>query len=368
MQTILLAVTGLSPAIVTETVWALAAGKPRVVPSRVRAVTTRTGARVWEDQLFAKRPEWGGSSVWQALRNAVGAKPDELIAEEPRLIGEANDHTGVCDALDDILTPEHNALAAEFILDEVRRVAENPDCRLIASIAGGRKTMGALLHAAVSLVGREKDRITHVLVDPPYDTLRGFFFPGQPGPDLRTEGGRACKPRRASVYLADVPFVPLRNRFKDIGEMPGSFDRLRRKFSRELKRDASRPHRIEIDYRRKVLTVDAITIKASVKSLAILHCLLEAQQAGRAPATQAEAAACFTQWIKTAEFIPLGVRPGSNQAWSHTDIAHDLGELRIALRRAQSSWEIPKRSLVFPAFSLHPAANVCKGLNSNHSQ
>ena len=44
MKTVLLATTGMSPAVLTETVWALAREKPAVVPDEVYVVTTVSGA------------------------------------------------------------------------------------------------------------------------------------------------------------------------------------------------------------------------------------------------------------------------------------------------------------------------------------
>ena len=55
MPTILLAVSGMSPAILTETVWALAREKPRIVPDEVIVLTTTAGARDIETQLLAER-------------------------------------------------------------------------------------------------------------------------------------------------------------------------------------------------------------------------------------------------------------------------------------------------------------------------
>lgn len=346
-MTTLLAVTGLSPAIVTETLWALAQEKPRVLPQRVIFITTSIGAAKIKEQLHTPLTAFGGQTPWQALRNALQAKDHELIAEEPRVIGQANKKTGTFDPLPDIQTPEQNALAATFILEEVRRVVENPDTHLIASIAGGRKTMGALLHAAVSLIGREQDRITHVLVDAPYDTMAGFYFPSQPRPSLLDKQGKQHPPAKAGVHLADVPFVPLRNRFKELDDMPGSFDGLRKRFSRELKEDAARPRLIEISYRKKTLWVDDKPLPMRVKAIAILHFLVDAQAAGKTPGDQTAAAEDITKWLADANFIPLGVRPKNLQA---EDIRHELSHLRTLLNKL--SFKIPQRSLHLPPHTL----------------
>ena len=65
------------------------------------------------------------------------------------------------------------------MLDQFRMVVEKADATLIASIAGGRKTMGALLYGCMTLLGRETDRLTHVLVHEPFETgvSLNFIFP-----------------------------------------------------------------------------------------------------------------------------------------------------------------------------------------------
>lgn len=347
MPTTLIAVTGLSPAIVTETIWALAHEKKRVLPERVIFITTLTGAEKIQQQLFTVLPALGGKTAWEALRAGLKAKDHELIAEPARVIGQANRKTGTFDGLADIVTPEQNDLAAAFILEQVRQVVTNPDTRLIASIAGGRKTMGALLHAAMTLIGRETDRLTHVLVDAPYETMPGFYFPGQPSPALKDREGKEHLPAKAGVHLADVPFVPLRNRFEDIQDFPGSFDGLRRKFSRELKEDAARPRLIEISYRKKVLWLDDKPMRMRVKALAVLNYLADAQAEGKTPEDQPAAAKAMTDWLKDADFIPLGVRPKPMIA---EDIRHELNHLRTVLKK--HGFDIAKRALHLPPHAL----------------
>lgn len=346
-MTTLLAVTGLSPAIVTETVWALAQEKPRLIPSRVIFVTTEVGAQKIREQLYTPLPALGGVTAWQALRTALKAGDDELIAEPPRIIGRVDRKTGTLEPLPDIVTPEHNDIAAGFILEQVRGIVENPDTRLIASIAGGRKTMGALLHAAVSLIGRETDRLTHVLVSAPFETLPGFFFPGQPGGPVKDRDGKGHDPAKAIIHLAGVPFVPLRNRFADLSDMPGSFAGMVEKCSRIIKQDAARPRLIEISYRRKLVTVDGDPVRAGIKALAVLHFLLACQEKGRSPVDQPEAAARMTRWLQKAEFIPLMHRP---RAMTEDEIRHCLNDLRTALKK--TGWAIPSRALTAPPFTL----------------
>ena len=345
MPSVLLAVTGLSPAIVTETVWALAQEKPRIIPRRVVFVTTEVGARKIHEQLFTPLPAFGNVTAWQALRTAVKAGADELIAEPARVIGKVDRKKGTLEPLPDIVTPEHNDIAAGFILEQVRSIVENPDTRLIASIAGGRKTMGALLHAAVTLIGRETDRLTHVLVSTPFETLPGFYFKGQPGGPLMDREGKRHDPGNAAIHLADVPFVPLRNRFADIHEMPGGFSGLVQKFSREMKRDAARPALVMVDHRQRTLTVDGVSLKLPSKMLAIVHFLLECHADGASPVDFTEAEERIGPWLRAQgnDIIPLGRKPAKIEA---REITHDLSDLRTRLKKAGVSWTIPSGSLV----------------------
>lgn len=343
MPAILLAVTGLSPAIVTETLWALAHESPRLLPSRVIFLTTVVGAAKIQEQLFTPLPGFGGGSAWQALRNSLHAGPEELIAEQPRLIGKPDPATGSLTPLTDIITPLDNEIAASFLLEQVRGIVENPETPLIASIAGGRKTMGALLHAAVSLIGRETDRLTHVLVSPPYETLPGFFFPGQPGGPVVGRDGGSHDPAAAVLALADVPFVPLRNRFADLSEMPGSFTGLVEKYSRTIRQDAARPANLVFNHWQRTLAIDGMVLKLPQRMLAIVHFLAECHAAGASPADFPEAEERIAPWLAQQgnEIIPLARKPLAIEA---REITHDLSDFRNRLRKAGIAWSIPAGS------------------------
>src|SRR5437899_1141025 len=82
-KTVLLAVSGMSPAILTETVWALAnppAGQEPVIPNEIVVLTTSRGAADLDSALLTPKPEWGGRGVWDCLR-------EHLLEKVPRLKG-----------------------------------------------------------------------------------------------------------------------------------------------------------------------------------------------------------------------------------------------------------------------------------------
>src|SRR5437667_4833143 len=76
-EVVLLAVIGMSPAILTETIWALADEQPPVIPDRVVVVTTLQG-REQVKQLFVETPALKKQSPWSALRHALEQRGHDL--------------------------------------------------------------------------------------------------------------------------------------------------------------------------------------------------------------------------------------------------------------------------------------------------
>jgi CRISPR-associated protein (TIGR02584 family) len=186
---ILLAVTGLSPQIVTETLYALAVeGSPAWVPTEIRIITTRRGAEEAQRALLSDDPGW-----FHRLLRDYRLPPIAFGAENIRVITGRRG-----EPLDDILEEADNAAVADFITEELRALTADPQASLHVSIAGGRKTMGFYLGYALSLFGREQDRLSHVLVPPSYESRPDFFYPAPGAKDT-------------SVRLGPIPFVRLRD-------------------------------------------------------------------------------------------------------------------------------------------------------------
>lgn len=198
---VLLAVTGLTPQIVTETLYALAVARDEPwVPTEVRLLTTAEGAE--RARLALLDAEAG---QFHALCREYGLSG---IAFSPEDIVPIRDAQGR--PLADIRTPEDNTLAADCLLAEVRALCADETCALHVSIAGGRKTMGFFLGYALSLFGRPQDRLSHVLVNEPFESLRDFFFPPAAPRLLHTRDDRPAHTSDARVMLAEIPFVRLR--------------------------------------------------------------------------------------------------------------------------------------------------------------
>ena len=200
---ILVAVTGMSPQIVTETIYALAvAGSPAFVPTEVRLVTTQQGAKLAASSLLDERDGW-----FHRLRSDYNLPFIEFDVEGIHVLTDASG-----EHLDDIRTLADNTAAADAITQLLCELTQDKASALHVSIAGGRKTMGFYLGYALSLYGRRQDRLSHVLVSPPYESLREFFYPTPTSAPIQpTHGqGDVIDARDGEVALAEIPFVRLR--------------------------------------------------------------------------------------------------------------------------------------------------------------
>ena len=145
MKNILLAVTGLTPQILTETLYYYTiTAHPPVVFDEILVITTGTGKKKLIDSLLAN--DTGQYHRFCRDYLVSGIRFDEACI---MTIGNRK-------ILDDIRTVEDNAVMAAQILSTVKGLTSDPATTLYCSIAGGRKTMGAYLALALQLYGRSR--------------------------------------------------------------------------------------------------------------------------------------------------------------------------------------------------------------------
>lgn len=204
IKRILLCVCGLSPQIVTETVYALAINQKKPwLPNEVRLLTTSRGAENAIELLLSERLGWFHrlSADWHLPKIRFDASCVEVL----------KDSNGK--PLHDIRDDADNTAAADYIAHAVRLLTLDANTELHASIAGGRKTMGFFLGNAMSLWARPQDRLSHVLVSAPYESRPEFFYPS-PNKRLlpiRSNGEVQLDAAKAQVWLGNIPFVRLRS-------------------------------------------------------------------------------------------------------------------------------------------------------------
>lgn len=203
----LLCITGLTPQVVTETVYALYREGPSAIPTHIHLISTAEGIDRARLLLLSDKPGW-----FEKLRTDHGLPPIQFGLDNLHVLTGADGQP-----LRDIRNGDDNTAAADGITEWVRKLTLDENSELHVSLAGGRKTLGFFAGYALSLFGRPQDRLSHVLVDAPFESHPEFFYP-TPYPHIIFRAGPDQKPldtQDAGVTLADIPFVRLRHGLPD---------------------------------------------------------------------------------------------------------------------------------------------------------
>jgi CRISPR-associated protein (TIGR02584 family) len=206
MKTILLAVCGLSPQVITETLFGLHQTGRTV--EAIHIITTQLG----KEKILSTLLEAGAGYYFRYLRE---------YEQEIRSIdfGPPTIHT-VCDEMGreipDIRDEADNEQLLRMCLDLTFRFTRNPETAVYFSVAGGRKTMSSCLALAAQMYGRSQDRLFHVLVSPEFESHPVFFYPPKTSHLLELKDARGNpylkETRYAEVTLVHLPFVSIRER------------------------------------------------------------------------------------------------------------------------------------------------------------
>ena len=267
-RTILIAGMGTSPAVLTETVWALAHQKKPVVPDEIAVITTKSGREVLQKAVMTGKP-----SVWERLKTAL--RKDKIATDGKLVFGETSIHVIPDEhgnAIDDLRTGDDNLRAADFMLGELRRYTEASDTVVLCSIAGGRKTMSALLFSCMTLLGRDCDKVYHVLL--PTELEGGseppFYFPknGTRYKSLLT--GKSYSGASLKSELFEVPYVRMRGWYQEkFKSLPPNYGTLVSRVQ-EVAPPAVVYPEIEIDAWNGWVTLDGATVPMSRPCFAAL--------------------------------------------------------------------------------------------------
>lgn len=199
---ILIAVVGLTPQVITETVYYLTQVHcPPVSLSGIHILTTQLGKIQLLNQLLAP-----GSGHFHTFCAEYGLDSTTIAFE----IQVLKDETGV--PLQDIRTATDSIAVADQITALVRHLTSDPTTRLYCSLAGGRKTQSVLLGFALQLYGRPQDQLLHVLVDEEFQNHPTFFYPSREPRLLSTHDGRLVDAHTAHIDVVDIPFLRLREK------------------------------------------------------------------------------------------------------------------------------------------------------------
>ncbi len=132
MRDVLIALCGLTPQVVTETLWALGQQRPAVVPEKVWIITTQSGREACERLLFGKNGKLASYFCeYSSSRKKIRCGPNTIITLK------GSDGRPV----EDLRTQENNLAVADQLAALIRNLTVLPNVRLHCSVAGGRKTM-----------------------------------------------------------------------------------------------------------------------------------------------------------------------------------------------------------------------------------
>lgn len=212
-RTVLITSMGMSPSVLTETVWSLAHQPSPIIPDEIVVIVAKNAADKIRNELLN-----GENPVWNRL--LASFRKEKLEIDGKLAFGAASIHIipdAQGDEMWDLRSSDDNLTAADFMLRQIRQYTETPDTELIVSIAGGRKTMSALLFSCMTLLGRDCDRIVHVLL--PQELEGGseppFYFPEMRVSYTSLRSGKKIKSEKLRSELFEVPFVRMRGWYQD---------------------------------------------------------------------------------------------------------------------------------------------------------
>lgn len=206
MKNILLCVVGLTPQTITETLYVLTQQRGEFV-DEIFAITTLKGYEKTRQTLLD--PKTG--KFWQFCKDFAIDSQKINFSENNIFLLKASDGN----TLSDIRFIEDNQVAANQICEIVSQLTKDLNSKLHASVAGGRKSMGILLTAAMQLFGRPQDELSHVLVNEEFETNSEFYYIPPIAQELEVKDFQGNKiksisTKDARIDLADIPFIRLR--------------------------------------------------------------------------------------------------------------------------------------------------------------
>lgn len=244
----LIATLGTSPAVITELCWAIADQGWGNVES-LDIITTTFGKEKLDNELL------GSNGAYYGLIDELGSEGNLPEVYEID-IHVADNEQG--EPLEDIRLKKHDDLLANEIQRVVRQRTKDPDTTVIASLAGGRKTMSAHLLSMMQLYGRLDDKCLHLLVDQPYENAKDFYYPTKTSKPIHNfNGEKVGDASEASVRLIEVPIVRLRSIVERKLSLELDHTELIKKVDREIQRQQTKAITyLKVDLHEKTVTIN----------------------------------------------------------------------------------------------------------------
>jgi len=183
-------VSGLTPQIITETLFCLLKIK-KISIDEIYVVTTSRG----RDVIIGKDK----TIEYPVLQSEIKRMCEKYKFKVPKF---DNSDTHIITAkeesieLNDIRNDSDNILMPNKICEVIKQKSANREHILHCSISGGRKTMSTYMGFALSVFGRENDKLYHVLTSDKFE-FKNFF------PENKIE--------EKALEIAELPYIRLRD-------------------------------------------------------------------------------------------------------------------------------------------------------------
>lgn len=199
----LVALLGRTPQVLTETLYALCV-QARIPISQVSAISTQEGRQIARAQLLDKN-----NGHFYQLQRDYPAQCRRLRFS-PKQIFVA--HDGLL-PLHDIQSRRDSENFLALILRVLWEKTNDTHTAVHCSLAGGRKTMSSYMALVMQMLGREQDKLYHVLLTPQEAEHHAkFYYPAPQTHMLKFANGRAFDSAKVKVELVEIPYVRLRER------------------------------------------------------------------------------------------------------------------------------------------------------------
>lgn len=268
---VLLCVIGMTPQLVTETLYKLGMNRTSPwIPTEVHLITTVEGARSAQNALLGVAGQEG-----EFIKFCKDYSMPE-IDFTPENIHVINSPDGLY--VDDTQSSNQSAVTADFITETVRRFTQDDTCAIHLSLAGGRKTMSYYSGYALSLFGRMQDRLSHVLVAKPFQENEKFFYPPPKAKRLAVDNIHYSTDE-ANIILSDLPFVRLRYQVPErLLKGKAGFQETVESIQRFAK-----PETIEINVAEKEVRLNGMKVEMDDAKLAFYLWMCERKKGGAPP-------------------------------------------------------------------------------------
>jgi CRISPR-associated protein (TIGR02584 family) len=265
LKNILLAITGASPQVVTETLYALHI-EGKTFPDEVIVITTNGSKAMLMEGFFTN----GHLTAMQQEYDMA-----HFIFDESNIL-LIEDEQG--NPIEDAKSIEDQTYMANFITRKVFELTKDENIAIHASIAGGRKTMAFYLGYAMSLLGRPQDSLSHVFVNDEFEFVKDFYYPTKATNWITgKQGNGLLDTSQAQVTLAEIPFVRMRQAVDP--QLINSMGKM--SFSQTVATlNSIHNQRVVVDVylKNKTLSVSGVDIKLTAKELAFYIWLITLTQ------------------------------------------------------------------------------------------